>query len=85
MVCNESANAGTNVVNAVSLSVSTVNHTDMLPAVSAISSAGATGTVAASASALPVSASESVPTATETAGKSLIPTKPRRDPRLFLG
>ena len=79
------ANAGANVVNAVSLSMSTVNHTDMLPAVSAISSAGATGTVAASASALPVSASESMPTATETAGKSLIPTKPRRDPRLFLG
>ena len=58
------ANAGANVVNAASSFVSTVIHTDM-PLAAAISSAPTTGKVAASASARPASALESVPTATK--------------------
>ena len=69
------ANAGANAVNAVSLSVSTVIHMDMLPAASVISSAAAMGTVAASASAPPASASESAPIAIEEADNSLNTSK----------
>ena len=75
MVCNESGHAGVNVVNAASSSVSTVIYTDMLPAASVISSAAAMGTVAASASTPPASASESAPITTEKTDNSLNTSK----------
>ena len=61
------ASAGASVVNAVSLSVNTAIHTDMLPAASVISSVAAMGKVAGSASARPASASESALIATDKA------------------
>ena len=53
------------------------------PRASVISSAGAIGTVAASASAPPALASELAPIATEKTDNSPIQEKPRRNPRLF--
>src|SRR4029453_17076249 len=69
------ANAGANAVKAVSLSASTAIHTDMLPVASAISNVAATAMVAASASARPVSASESAPIVTEKVDNDLNTSK----------
>src|SRR5688572_2745409 len=69
------ASAGANVVNAVSLSVNTAIHTDMLPVASVTSSAAAMRNVAASASTPPASASESAPIATDKADNSLNTSK----------